>query len=121
MEIFKTDKLDILKKVLDCSTARNRAIANNLANIDTPGFQRSDVRFVDHLREAISSGNPEQVAAVEPELYNTNFTPTRNDGNNVDIDVEMGEMAKNGMLFKTFSTLLAAKYQRLRDAIQSSH
>jgi flagellar basal-body rod protein FlgB len=75
--------------------ARQRAIANNVANADTPNFKASEVRFEDTLKTAISRGRPgattDQTAlnAAASRTSLIDSTSARGDGNNVDIDREM--------------------------------
>ncbi|GMA88894.1 hypothetical protein GCM10025868_41440 [Angustibacter aerolatus] len=67
--------------------SRQRAIANNISNIETPGFHATRVTFEDSLREAVGSGDSGAVADVAPSSR-TSLEPTRQDGNNVNLDTE---------------------------------
>ncbi|MGQ9824805.1 MAG: flagellar basal body rod protein FlgB, partial [Desulfotomaculales bacterium] len=55
MDFFGSTVLVVLKKQLDASALMQKVIANNLANINTPGFKKSSVRFLDALREALDT------------------------------------------------------------------
>ena len=46
--------VNVLDKAADASWIRNEAIANNIANVDTPGYKRQDVNFEEQLRKAMS-------------------------------------------------------------------
>lgn len=110
-----------LERSLDAAALRQRVIAHNLANIDTPGFKRSVVRFEDALAEALlSSGNPDvradQVAGVVPRVERVE-TSLRADGNNVDIDLEAAELAENSLYFEAVARLVSARARLLRAAI----
>ncbi len=117
MQVVPDKAMTLMKKVLDCSAARQRTIAHNIANIDTPGFKRSDVSFVGEFRKALESGTLDDIQKIQPQEYMTDITATRNDGNNVDIDLEMGIQAKNSLLFKTFSTLLRGRYKKIQSVL----
>ena len=117
MQILPDKTAAIMKKVLDCSATRQKIIANNIANIDTPEFRRSDVEFVGEFRKALESGKIEDIEKIEPQEFKTELTATRNDGNNVDIDLEMGLQAKNSLLFKTFATLLRGRYRNIQSVL----
>lgn len=104
MNIFDNSMMSLLRQGLDAGSMRQRTIANNVANINTPGFKKSYVSFEDRLKEAIDSkGGPLKgshpmhigVAAKEtrPEVKQVKGTTMRLDGNNVDIDEEMVNLA----------------------------
>src|SRR4030081_2499722 len=84
-----------LRAAMSGLAARQRTIANNVANIDTPNFKTSEVRFRDALKTAIIRGRPG--ASPDQTALNSNVsrstlsdaTSNRADGNNVDIDREM--------------------------------
>src|SRR5258708_23187110 len=83
-----------LQAAMSGLAARQRAIANNVANVDTPNFKATEVRFEDALKSAISRNKPG--AAINQSALNSaatrtsiDATSTRADGNNVDIDREM--------------------------------
>lgn len=132
--IFSELGLFVSKKQLDSSALRQKVIANNIANVNTPGFKRSDVSFEDQLSEAISrerkpslattsskhiSGSPNlaDVARSAPRLIQDQSTSTRMDENNVDVDREMVGLAKNQMKFESFTRILNARYRSLRSVI----
>ncbi|GAA4188956.1 flagellar basal body rod protein FlgB [Microbacterium oryzae] len=72
-----------LVSALDGLSLRQRAIADNVANINTPGYQAKRVRFEDELRAAVAAGNGSVPASVERSLE-----PTRLNENNVNLDTE---------------------------------
>jgi flagellar basal-body rod protein FlgB len=75
----------ILSSALDGIALRQRVIADNIANVDTPGYRASSVDFESSLRAAIASGDPSAIGA--PELVATD-TPVGANGNNVDLRKE---------------------------------
>jgi len=112
-----------LAKTLDGAAARHRAIAENIANVDTPGFQRADVSFENELQAALKDAQAhprtalEHIRGVRPRLLRDTVSPVRADGNNVDIDREMARVAQNTMEFQAAARALATKLRMLRAAI----
>lgn len=131
MNLFRTDIMVALKKSLDATLLRHEVIANNIANVDTPGFKRSDVTFKEALKLALEKDafkgvqtdprhipiGPSNLDKVEPKVYKEIDTFFKNDKNNVDIDVEMGELAKNSMAYRTLTRLISEKYTSLETSI----
>ena len=111
-----------LAKAMDGSAARHRVLADNIANVETPGFQRKDVAFHDQLRAALNSAdNREKAMAslerVRPFTFLDPARSSRADGNTVDIEVEMGELAKNTLEYESSVQLLVSKLRGLRTVI----
>jgi flagellar basal-body rod protein FlgB len=92
---------------------RAAAIKNNIANVETPGYQSQVVSFEDSLRTALAGGDPE--AATASMSYST--APTRLNGNNVSIDNEMTDLTQTELRQQLAIAALNAKYKLLRTAI----
>ncbi|MCX6345532.1 MAG: flagellar basal body rod protein FlgB [Armatimonadetes bacterium] len=111
-----------LAKTLDASALRQRAISNNIANVETPGYKRSYVAFEDELRAIMNgeSGHDRRQALneLEPISLTDMQSPARADGNNVNIDAEIADLAKNSLKYKATATILEARAVMLRSAIQ---
>lgn len=111
-----------LVKSLDAAGARQRVIANNIANAETPGFTRSEVEFESRLKDALESTERDEIKnkiseiQLEPELDVE--TPAGANGNNVIIDKEMAEMSKNALKYEAYVQLLNMKGRMLREAIK---
>lgn len=106
--------LGVLTQLLDASNLRHRVIAQNVANVNTPGYRRLEVAFEADLARALNSpsgGNP-----VKPRVV-TGDGPERVDGNNVDIDVEMNTLTKNALLYQAATQIIASRVATLRSAI----
>jgi flagellar basal-body rod protein FlgB len=108
-----------LAKSLQGASRRQEALANNIANIETPGYVRQDVDFVGVLQAALDSGDPETgaVEALEFETAPDASSPMSPDGNNVNVEHEMSELAKNSLRFDSTATVLSLKARMLRSAI----
>ncbi|MGB6044913.1 MAG: flagellar basal body rod protein FlgB [Pirellulales bacterium] len=107
----------ILSKLLDASALRHRAVSQNLANVNTPGYRRLEVSFEEELASQMSGSSAVDVSRLNPEMIESAGLPVRADGNNVDIDVEMGQMNKNALLYQTYTQVLASKIGTMRSAI----
>jgi flagellar basal-body rod protein FlgB len=106
----------ILCKMLDLTAARQRVLAHNLANLDTPGFTRSDLNFTEELADAVRSGPPSLAnLSVEPTLDES--TPARYDGNNVQLETELAEMSKNALMYQMSVQALSSRFNIMRMAI----
>lgn len=106
--------IDLLGQVLDTAALRHRVIAQNVANVNTPGYKRLEVAFEGELRKALGSGTAPSSAA--PKVVATD-SPERVDGNTVDIDREMNDVVKNGLLYQAVSQILASRLASMKSAI----
>jgi flagellar basal-body rod protein FlgB len=109
---------ELLTKLMEVSEMRHRVVSQNLANVNTPGYQRLKVDFEDALTKEISEGNITELK-IAPEIVEDKSLPARADGNNVDIDIEIGELQRNAMMYQTYSQLLASQFATMRLAISS--
>ena len=123
--------LSVLEKGLDASSLRQKVIANNIANVDTPGFKRSDVDFQAVLGTALGEQvgalplkmtSPQHIAGINngeaQAVVTDNATTLRNDGNNVDIDREMANVAENGLYYNSVTRSISSQLGLLRMVIQ---
>ena len=110
--------IECLEAALKAANLRQAVIANNIANLDTPGYRRQDVQFSDLLAKAIDSGQTE-VSSIEPKIVTPGVTDVNETGNDVDMDMEVGEMIKTSGNYKTCVRLLAKLYQRMQLAMQT--
>ena len=97
--------------------ARQSAIANNIANIETPGYRARKVEFEQALHGAIASG--ESPAGVNPETLSS-LEPTRLNGSNVNLDEETMSHIDTTMRYQLTMRALDSKYGMLRDAIKGA-
>jgi len=80
------------KKMLDVTVLRQEAIASNLSNLETPNYKRLDVApsFEAQLSQAVKSGDPAQIASLQPKLtVDQSAISGRGDGNTVTLESEM--------------------------------
>jgi flagellar basal-body rod protein FlgB len=116
-------------------TMRQTALAQNIANADTPGYKRIDVNFEGALAQALETDREALAAArdiarptgfsareraldqVRPEIVRDGTTTVRVDGSNVDPDNEMSELAANQLAYNTVTALLDARFTQMRSVI----
>jgi flagellar basal-body rod protein FlgB len=131
------DMMDLVQKSLDAAALEHQVISNNLANVDTPGFKRSEVLFPEKLRQALEAKKAEQdefelartdprhvslrpeidLSKIEPEVVTQYQTSLRNDQNNVDIDVEMAKLAQNTVVYQALAQITANQFSQLKSAM----
>jgi flagellar basal-body rod protein FlgB len=102
---------------------RQSLLANNLANVNTPGFKRSDVSFQGALASALQSanGNTSVVDATPFTTSSDSSTSMRADGNNVDVDTESANLAKNQLLFDSVMAIDTKRLHTMDQAITGAH
>lgn len=120
--------INVLEKASDASWTRNSVISNNIANVDTPGYKRKDVQFEQYLQSAVSGGcslNDNVAEADLESLTGTTYTDYatasyRIDGNNVDIDTENAELAKNQIKYYTMLDSISQEFKRITSVFKTS-
>lgn len=118
-----------LENALDTSGLRQRVIANNLANVNTPGFKRSEVPFSIALSKAsealpMQTTNPAHLRQVSGRRNAGQIIQPRNssmrvDGNNVDVDFEMASLADNELRYAVLTELTGRYFRGLTNVINS--
>ena len=110
---------DLLDRLMSAANERAKVIADNVANQNTPGFQRRVLRFEELLGAAVRSG-ARDLARIEPELEVDSATPSRPDGNNVSMELELSAMRQNRLLFELYASIRSHQFELLRAGIESS-
>lgn len=118
-----------LQKTLDLTWKRNEALTSNVSNAETPQYRAMDVDFASELDKAF---NPNQTGALQltnskhlnlESQSNSKFVEdftgaTKPDGNNVDLDVQMGKMVFNAGKYSMSASLIRKKLHMMRMAIR---
>ncbi len=121
--------MNFINKALDGSWMRNSAIANNMANVNTPGYKKETVNFEDVLRNELDLNASVKMTKTNSKHIDPNNTGEitvdkigdtnyRVDKNNVDVDVESGEQAKNTIYYNSLVTEINGQYNRLKEAMR---
>jgi flagellar basal-body rod protein FlgB len=98
-----------LEQYMDLLGARQKLVASNIANADTPGYKTKDIDFQAEFRNVLGAGAPHatEVAGLR----------TKNDGNNVDMDREARLLSENALRFTVASSLLRTEIRAVKSAI----
>lgn len=123
------DQVNLNDKGLDASWLRMTTIANNLANVDTPNYKRTEVNFQDvldrELRRTRFTDAQKAVKALDmsdldPMVYKDHANYSyRIDRNNVDVDTENVELASETLRYQTISTATNSELSKFTTAIGS--
>lgn len=109
---------EIIHSGIRASSLRQRVVANNIANLNTPGYRTKAVAFESALEKAIKSGRPEDVARLDPTVFEPRNTAVDQTGNDVEIETEMGRMVSSAAMAKTYLRLLKTLYGQMLGASQ---
>ena len=124
---------NVLQKGLQASSMRQQVLSNNVANIDTPNFKRSDVDFQAVLGTVLGEksgalsmklASPKHISGLADGsgsgsgIVTDQATSLRNDGNNVDVDREMSNVAENGLYFNSLTRAISSQLGLLRMVIK---
>jgi len=107
-------------KALDAVVLRENAIANNIANLETPGYKRIDLApsFESELERAAAARDPQQIAALQPTLaVDTTAVAGSRDGNTVHLENELMQMNQNAMTHALETQLISGMLSRMQMAI----
>lgn len=99
-----------LERYMNLLSVRQKLVAANIANADTPGYQTKDINFQEEFRR--------QLGPASPETLEVGGLTTKNDGNNVNMDREARLLSENAMRFSVASQLMRAELRAVRSAIQ---
>jgi flagellar basal-body rod protein FlgB len=109
---------DVIGAGLNAEALRQKTIANNVANLQTPGYRRLDVKFQDVLAQALESTDKNiDLDEISPEVFQENETPVKSNGNDVNLEMEVGHMVKNSLRYKAIVMMLGKKYQQIDQAM----
>lgn len=112
------EKLELLQRLVSAADVRQNVVSQNIANVNTPGYKTQQVKFEDQLademRRGVSDSTTKPATTLTPNLR------TRNDGNNVDLDREVGELNKNALMMQTYLRIIGAEVQMMRDAMDGA-
>lgn len=109
--------VDSIEAGLKSEGMRQKSIASNVANLQTPGYRTLDVNFKELLADALATGKPVDWDDLSAYLYRPQNTPVQSNGNDVNLETEVGKMIKNTLRHKTFIRLLQTKYDQMELAM----
>jgi len=106
-----------LERYMDLLAARQKLVASNIANADTPGYKTRDIDFQFEFM-GLASGAGTNLRAAVPNVINAPDLVAKNDGNNVSIDRESRLLSETALRFNLASSLLRGQIQLVRSAIK---
>jgi flagellar basal-body rod protein FlgB len=127
-----TDSLNFQGNALTLRAERQKLIASNIANGDTPGYQARDMDFASALKEATGAGQPAAGMArssaghlagatgarAEPNLLYASASQTNLDGNTVDMDRERASFVDNAVKYEATLRFINGNVRTMLDAIR---
>ncbi len=131
-EMLSRTNLPLTQKMMDTAMLRGRVIANNIANVNTPGYRRVEVAFEEELRSGLDrtklkgtrtdekhlAMGRKDLSGVNAEAYHP-YDPTLPSGvNNVDIDMEMAKLAETQITYNYAVRFGQGVFKKLNAAIQ---
>lgn len=99
-----------IERYMNLLSTRQKLVASNIANADTPGYKTKDIDFQSELQN--------QIEGLSPDVTEVSGLKTKNDGNNVDMDRESRLLAENALRFAVASNLARSELQTLKSAIE---
>lgn len=120
--------INVLNKAADASWLREETVANNLANVNTPGYKRKDVDFQSVLRNELGNMKYQTLDSkidhanldrlnVSTYVDAANYS-YREDGNNVDVDTENVELASEKIRYDALTDSITQEFSRLKSVMQ---
>ena len=137
-QIMNSTNFNYLPRGMTAAGIRHEVISHNIANVNTPNFRKSAVEFEDLLAREIYGDEPEEgklqmtrtrdahmphkplAYHAEPNIVEEMTTIMRTDDNNVDVDIEMANLAKNQLYFNALANQLGQYVTKMRNVISSS-
>lgn len=134
-KFLTNNSMRLFEYAMDGAVLRQEAIANNIANISTPGYKATEVSFADELRNAtknvgaalelrttnsrhIKISDSTRPDSFQPRVFTETSTTLRNDGNNVDIDREIAKLTSNEIYFDAVTRNLNDEFNLLKLVIR---
>ena len=102
-----------IERYMDLLSTRQKLVASNIANADTPGYKTQDIDFQFEFMTLTKGEKPQVIDA--PGL------PEKTDGNNVNVDREARMLAENQMRFNLASVLVKGQFKTVQEAIQGGN
>ncbi len=134
---MNSSNFNYLSRAMEAANIRQEVISHNIANVNTPNFKKSNLVFEDLLAREIygedTKGKLQMVKTHDnhlppantpfvaiPSIVQDHQTLMRVDDNNVDVDIEMANLAKNQIYFNALATQMNGYISKLKNVITSS-
>jgi flagellar basal-body rod protein FlgB len=117
LDLFNDPTSQGLTYALNSLSLRQAVLANNIANVQTPGFEAQDVSFESQLSDIFAGQQETSSPLATGTVVDAPDITTRTDGNTVSVESEMGKMAETTLLYQALSQLTADRLGILKTAI----
>jgi flagellar basal-body rod protein FlgB len=101
-----------IEQYMNLVSTRQKLVASNIANADTPGYQTKDIDFHSEFQS--------QMSGMKPNVVEVSGLKNKNDGNNVDMDREARQLAENALRFSVASSMAHSEISTIRTAIEEA-
>ncbi len=125
VNLFSGSVLKNLEMALDGSALKQKTISNNLANVDTPGYKTKETVFSQEFKKSLQAHRTDQRHFSFGNESSTSFsvkektnTVMNHNGNNVDVDKEMAELAKNQLYYQTLVQRINGKFNSIKMVVK---
>jgi flagellar basal-body rod protein FlgB len=110
------DRLKLMSRLMDISALKAQVHAGNIANQNTPGYRAKAVAFDQAFEQALREQGADEAADVEAMIYEPQNTPVHDDGNDVSLNQEIMESAKNQTMYNAYLAMVKGKMRLLNIA-----
>jgi flagellar basal-body rod protein FlgB len=125
MNLFSSPLMKNLEMALDGSALKQKTISNNLANVDTPGYKAKETVFKQEFERSLNAYRTDQRHIAFSTQSPSSFfvreqenTTMNHNGNNVDVDKEMAELAKNQLYYQTLVQRINGKFNSIKMVVK---
>ncbi|MCP4783550.1 MAG: flagellar basal body rod protein FlgB [Fuerstiella sp.] len=115
---IQSNKVELLTRLLGAAEQRQQVISNNIANANTPEYKSLELQFEDALAAEITKKEKSLGSAAATSVTQTPGLVSRADGNNVDVDKQLGLLNKNAMLQQLYLQLIGTDMNQMRRAME---
>ena len=109
--------LDFINAGIHAENLRQKAIANNIANHETEGYRRLDIKFEEILAKTLDGDDSVDMDDIGSLLYSPNETPIKENGNDVSMEHEVGQLIENATKYRAYVRILNKKFQQIASAM----
>lgn len=123
MDILFNKTIEMLSTILDFRSERNKVIASNIANIDTPGYKPKELVFKKQLEDFIDNGTEVTMTKTDKRHLSEQSSHTFeviNSKEAVKIDNEMEKLAENNLMYNLTVELLVRKFKGLDSVLREA-
>ncbi|MBN1571459.1 MAG: flagellar basal body rod protein FlgB [Acidobacteria bacterium] len=133
LDFFQNQTIDAMEAFMTRLSQRQQIVVSNLSNIDTPGFKTKDITFHATMQELLSqkpiglhTERPEHASGAmhffpQPQAFEVQGLPSREDQNNVDLDRELLKLSQTSFSYSLITELLRGKFRTIASSIKEGN